>query len=74
MRILHIASFNGNIGDNASHIGLRNILKTLGVIATIDQIEIRRFYKNYSLFDKQSFDEDFVKMANQYDLVVFGGG
>ena len=74
MRILHIASFNGNIGDNASHIGFRNILKTLGIIATIDQIEIRRFYKNYSLFDKQSFDEDFIKKANQYDLVVFGGG
>ena len=74
MRILHIASFNGNIGDNASHIGFRNILKMLGIIATIDQIEIRRFYKNYSLLDKQNFDWDFVKKANQYDLVVFGGG
>lgn len=74
MKVLHIASFNGNIGDNASHIGFRNILKTLGIYATIDQMEIRRFYKNYSLPDKQGFDESFVVMANQYDLVVFGGG
>lgn len=74
MKVLHIASFNGNIGDNASHIGFRNILKALGISATIDQMEIRRFYKNYSLPDKQGFDESFVVMANQYDLVVFGGG
>lgn len=74
MKVLHIASFNGNIGDNASHIGLRNILKALGVTAQIKQIEIRRFYKNYSLPDKQSFNEFFVKKANQYDLVIFGGG
>ena len=74
MKVLHIASFIGNIGDNASHIGFRNILKTLGIYATIDQMEIRRFYKNYSLPDKQGFDESFVVMANQYDLVVFGGG
>lgn len=74
LRLLHIASFTGNIGDNASHIGFRNILKTLGIYATIDQMEIRRFYKNYSLPDKQEFDETFVLMANQYDLIVFGGG
>lgn len=74
MKVLHIASFYGNIGDNASHIGFRNILKILGISAKIDQIEIRRFYKNYSLPDKQGFDESFVDMANQYDLVVFGGG
>lgn len=74
MKVLHIASFYGNIGDNASHIGFRNILKALGISATIDQMEIRRFYKNYSLPDKQGFDESFVVIANQYDLVVFGGG
>ena len=74
LRILHIASFAGNIGDNASHIGFRRILKTLGIFAKIDQMEIRRFYKNYSLPDKQVFDESFVVMANKYDLVVFGGG
>ncbi len=29
MKILHIASFQGNIGDNASHIGFYNILDSI---------------------------------------------
>lgn len=75
VRILHVASFTGNIGDNASHIGLYNILrKILGERIDIEQVEIRRFYKNYSLPDKMSFNEEFVKHANAKDLLIFGGG
>lgn len=32
---------------------------------------MRKFYKNWS---ELSFNEDFVEYANQFDLVVFGGG
>lgn len=75
VRILHVASFTGNIGDNASHIGLYNILKkVLGEGIDIEQVEIRRFYKKYSLPDKVNFDEEFVKQANAKDLLIFGGG
>ena len=74
MRILHVASFVGNIGDNASHIGLSYILSQLFTDHVIDQVEIRRFYQSYRLADKAQFDSDFVAMANQYDLLIIGGG
>lgn len=74
-KILHVASFVGNIGDNASHMGLHNILKSIVKIPfTIDEMEIRRFYKNYNLPDKMMFDSQFVHLANCYDLLIIGGG
>ena len=40
-KILHVASFIGNIGDNASHCGLYSILHSvLGDNASIEQQEI----------------------------------
>lgn len=76
MKILHLASFTGNIGDNASHFGLRKILDNFFLVksADIQRIEIRRFYKNYSLSDKLFFNEDFVRLVNDYDLLLIGGG
>lgn len=75
LKILHVASFTGNLGDNISHIGLTNILKNiLPCQFTFTRLEIRRFYKNYSLSDKMSFDENFVKFANSFDLLIIGGG
>jgi polysaccharide pyruvyl transferase WcaK-like protein len=75
IRILHVASFNGNIGDNVSHIGLKNILSTL-IEDKIEytELEIRRFYNNYKLPDKLCFDEKFVDLANKFDLLIIGGG
>src|SRR5690554_5610452 len=75
MKILHIASFIGNIGDNASHMGFRNILDQIfGKNYKVEEVEIRRFYKNYSKEDKQYFDKNFVRKANNYDLLFIGGG
>lgn len=75
IKILHVASFTGNIGDNASHLGLYNVLKTvLGDRLDIEQIEIRRFYKKYSLADKKNFDLEFTQKVNAKDLLIFGGG
>lgn len=74
MKILHIAAFEGNIGDNASHMGFKNILDSVVEKYQIDRLEIRKAYKNYTLPDKLRFDNDFVKLANTYDLIVFGGG
>lgn len=74
MRILHIAAFEGNIGDNASHLGFYNILgKILGKY-DVEQLEIRKAYKNYNSDDKLIFDSNFANLANTYDLLVFGGG
>lgn len=75
MKILHLASFIGNIGDNASHLGFHNILrKIVGNNYEIEELEIRRFYKNYNLPDKKLFDINFVNYANNFDLLFIGGG
>lgn len=75
MKILHIASFDGNIGDNASHIGFNTLLtEVMNDVYTIERLEIRKFYNNYTLSDKHRFDEDFVELANHYDLLFIGGG
>jgi polysaccharide pyruvyl transferase WcaK-like protein len=74
MRILHLASHYGNIGDNASHIGFRNILNAIGQPFQIEKLEIRRLYNNYSLPDKCVFDAAFADYINTYDAFVIGGG
>lgn len=72
MRILHVASFNGNIGDGANHNGFISELKKYVMEdLEITQLEIRKFYKNWG---ECSFDDDFVALANKFDLVIFGGG
>lgn len=72
--VLHIASFVGNIGDNASHIGLSNILRKFFPNYKESRLEIRRFYKNYTFSDKLAFDDSFVEYANSFDLLLIGGG
>lgn len=74
MKVLHLASFSGNIGDNASHYGLYKILDELIKISEIKRIEIRNFYKNALGPNKRKFDKSFVVECNKFDLVIFGGG
>lgn len=74
-KILHIATFTGNIGDNASHLGFEKILNEYFPEGySIDQLEIRKTYKVYTLADKWSFDKSFARKANQYDFILIGGG
>ena len=74
MKILHIASFQGNIGDNASHIGFYNILDSIVKNYKVEKLEIRKFYKNYNKSDKQSFNKSFIEHLNSFDLCIIGGG
>lgn len=74
MRVLHLASFSGNIGDNASHQGLYRILEQIINTSEIKELEIRNFYKNATGPSKRYFDKTFVDECNSYDLVIFGGG
>ena len=73
MKILHIASFDGNIGDAANHSGFYCTLDCVleGRNYSIDKIEIREFYRNWN---SRHFDEEFVEWANKYDLIIIGGG
>ncbi|AFL69173.1 polysaccharide pyruvyl transferase family protein [Sulfurospirillum barnesii] len=74
MKILHIASFKGNIGDNASHIGFYSILEKILKNYEIEQVEIRKFYKNYYEKDRQCFDSKFIDYLNTFDMCFIGGG
>lgn len=75
MRILHLASFTGNIGDNASHVGFYNMLNSyFQNQVDFKKVEIRRFYQSYNRADKQSFDDRFAEVANSHDALVIGGG
>lgn len=74
MRVLHVASFIGNIGDNASHKGFYSLLDKYYVQYSVERLEIRRFYQNYKQSGKLSFDEEFIDFANKFDLLVIGGG
>jgi len=72
IRVLHVASFTGNIGDNANHTGFRNKLaKCFGESTHIkyDEFEIRKVF-----WGQECFGKNFVRLANSYDLVVIGGG
>ncbi|WP_417319166.1 polysaccharide pyruvyl transferase family protein [Emcibacter sp.] len=70
LKALHLASFNGNIGDNANHIGFRNSMK-LHTDFDIEytNLEIREFYWGH-----RKFDQSFVDLANKHDFLIVGGG
>lgn len=70
LRVLHVASFSGNIGDNANHLGFRPWFESLvGKKIAWSEYEIRDVYRG-----KRKFDEAFALEANAHDLVVIGGG
>lgn len=72
LKVLHLASFNGNIGDNANHNGFYHMFKNnVTQNVEFDQLEIRKFY--FSWNDKK-FDKQFIEKVNKYDLLVIGGG
>jgi len=70
LKTLHLASFDGNIGDNANHFGFYKYLnKFQDITFEIHELEIREFY-----WKERFFDESFVNLVNQYDLLIIGGG
>lgn len=71
LNVLHIASFIGNVGDNANHKGSKFLREQfLDYDFNITRKEIREFYWKEWFFNS----EDFVNQANSYDLVMIGGG
>jgi polysaccharide pyruvyl transferase WcaK-like protein len=70
LKVLHLASFAGNIGDVANHAGARSMLASqLDFALECTELEIREFY-----WKKRAFDADFVAYANSFDLLLIGGG
>lgn len=71
MKILQVASFHGNIGDCANHTGFRHEFGKYFKDAEFTNLEMRNFYQSWN---KCKFDQAFVELANQYDMIIFGGG
>jgi polysaccharide pyruvyl transferase WcaK-like protein len=70
LRVLHVASFRGNIGDNANHAGFRPWFESMvGCEVVWSEFEIRDVYRSL-----RSFDMAFATEANRYDLLIIGGG
>jgi polysaccharide pyruvyl transferase WcaK-like protein len=70
LNVLHLASFAGNIGDLANHAGARSMFEQhLDFKLLLTELEIREFY-----WKQRSFDAEFVRYANTFDLVIIGGG
>ena len=75
MRILHVASFSGNVGDNENHIGIRKRLEAaIEKKIQYTELEIRYCYRIYNGEHRWGFDDEFVAKANTHDLVIIGGG
>ena len=73
MRIIHIASHKGNIGDIFNHAGFYQYLdKIFDKKYSIEKIELRDFY--YSAKNKKNFDKVFADYINTFDLCIIGGG
>ena len=70
LKVLHLASFDGNIGDNANHFGFYKSLRNIeNFTFDITLLEIREFY-----WGIRRFDDHFVTLVNKYDLLIIGGG
>ena len=74
LKILHVAATIGNVGDDASHIGLKRILDNFFNEYELTPINIRKSYSTYNGNDRLVFDQSFVDYINTYDLCIFGGG
>jgi len=73
--VLHIASFDGNIGDNASHNGFYGrITRQAQWDLAVQRKEIRRTYRNYQGADRWQWDQSLVREMNTHDFTVIGGG
>jgi polysaccharide pyruvyl transferase WcaK-like protein len=68
--VLHVASFSGNSGDLANHLGFRKWFEDiLGRPIQWVELEIRDYYRKL-----WQFDDSFIDLSNNSDLIVFGGG
>ncbi len=71
-RMIHIASFDGNLGDLVNH---RGFYDSMGIDEKkIEKVEIRHFYNKCFLEPKMSFDPEFAAHVNESDLLILGGG
>ena len=70
MKILQLASFVGNQGDVTNHKNFRSWFDGLTMTKNFwEEIEIRGFFR-----EEYKYENFFPDFANQFDLLVIGGG
>ena len=72
MKIIHIASFVGNIGDALNHQGFYELISEFKRVDVVKKVEIRDFY--FSAPNRKKFDVSLANEINTYDLCIIGGG
>ena len=74
LKIIQLAAYRGNLGDNANVVGTRRQLdRNLGVEIEYTDLEYLE-YEPDPRWGGRKFDDDFVKLVNQHDLLLIGGG
>lgn len=70
VKVLHVASFQGNLGDSAMHDGAyRTRAEDCSVEFIYTPLEVREFFH----WGRRYFDEEFIDYLNTFDLAIFGG-
>lgn len=70
VKVLHIASFHGNVGDSAMHDGAyRTRREDCPLAFDYTPLEVREFFH----WGQRKFDADFVDYLNGFDLAIVGG-
>ncbi|MBI4256894.1 polysaccharide pyruvyl transferase family protein [Candidatus Uhrbacteria bacterium] len=74
MKIIQLASYAGNIGDNANVSGTRRVLReNFGREIQFTDLEFEWFGTD-PRWARRRFDQAFIEEVNQYDLFLIGGG
>ena len=74
LKILNICASSGNIGDDASHVGLKRILAKTLPKHSITKYDIRDFYMSEPRNERKIFDDKIAEYINNFDLCIIGGG
>ena len=75
LSVLHVASFHGNVGDNASHNGLyASFFEATGYRLIPRGVEVRRGYQNYAGSDRLNWEDEVIGGQAECDLTLIGGG
>ena len=70
LKIIQLAAYRSNVGDNANIVGTRRLLnQNLGHEIEYTDLEITDF-----LWGRKTYDDQFVDLVNRHELLLIGGG
>jgi len=70
LKIVQLACYRGNVGDNANIVGTRTLLnQNLPFEIEYTDLDLMDFIWGFKKYDNQ-----FIELVNQHDLLIIGGG